>query len=221
MSPYLHSRRNQYTVESVLSGHPDKVCDQICDALLDAYLEQDEDSRVGVECLGTNGHLVVGGEVRSRAEIDVAEVARGTYRGIGYKDELAVLIKLQSQSRQLGRVIDHGDAGDQGVMYGYACADEPHYLPTGVCLVHAIAREIDLLRKDTFQYGPDGKVQVTFADGRVDTLVISVQQQDTWETEELRCFILEGAVSKLLAPKDVRRILFNHKSEFVDGGFWQ
>ena len=107
-----------YTVESVTSGHPDKVCDQISDAILDACLEQDRMSRVAMEAFGGHGLLVVGGEVTMKAEVDFEKVARDVYREIGYKDELKIITNIVKQSPDIAQGVDTGGAGDQGIMYG-------------------------------------------------------------------------------------------------------
>ena len=208
-----------YTVESVLEGHPDKVCDQICDAILDSYLEADEHAKVAVECLGTGMFLTIGGEISSNTIIDLDVVAADVYRQIGYTNKLTVLNKLNKQSEQLRKVVAAGAAGDQGIMYGYACDNSFNFLPFGVYLVNAIAKEIDSLRKGTGLFLPDGKVQVTFSQSHIDTLVISVQHPKDADVDALKSVVLEHAVSKLLSVNSIKNILFNHNSNFTDGGF--
>src|ERR1022692_423645 len=117
----LLSPSSYYTVESVLKGHPDKVCDQVCDALLDAYLNADLHARVAIECMGVGDTIVVAGEVNSSATIDVERVTRSVYREIGYDANINVLNMIGRQSEQLAQAVSHGAAGDQGVMYGFAC----------------------------------------------------------------------------------------------------
>ncbi|MBV9013685.1 MAG: hypothetical protein JO272_16880 [Pseudonocardiales bacterium] len=200
----LHSR---YTVESVLKGHSDKVCDQICDAILDEYLREDERSRVAVECMGSGSTLVVAGEVSSSAKVDVASIAKSIYCEIGYNEELRIIKVIGKQSEQLGRAVSIGAAGDQGVMYGFACDCIHNNLPFGQYVVNAMAREIDSLCEKTNLFRPDGKVQVTVNNGAVESLVISVQHDADTDLEDLEHVIMNEAVSKVLAATDPARIL--------------
>ena len=135
-------RSNTYTVESVTSGHPDKICDQISDAILDAMLEQDPFSRSGVETFGSHGTLMIGGEVKTKAKIDFEKIARQVYREIGYKDNLEVFVRVAQQSPDIALGVDTGGAGDQGIMYGYATDETKEMLPIGVVLAHALARRL-------------------------------------------------------------------------------
>jgi S-adenosylmethionine synthetase len=207
------------TVESVLEGHPDKVCDQICDAILDAYLKHDNSSKVAVECLGTGNHLFIGGEVFSNSFVDAARVAQNVYQEVGYDAILDVVNKLNIQSEQLRRAVLSGAAGDQGIMYGYACENNFNYLPYGVYIVNAIAKEIDLLRKKSHSYLPDGKVQVTIKNGHVVNLVICIQHSEFTKIEQLKNLVLNQAVAKILPVENIETILFNYNSTFYNGGF--
>ena len=210
---------NNYTVESVLKGHPDKVCDQICDAILDKYLEQDNSSKVAVECLGTGNHLFVGGEVFSKSVIDVVTISQNVYKEIGYTTNLEVLNIINTQSEQLRKAVISGTAGDQGIMYGYACDSKFNYLPYGIYIINAIAKEIDLLRERSHSYLPDGKVQVTIKNNCVESLIISVQHSMDTDIEQLKEIILNQAVAKILSIEGIKRIFFNHNSNFYNGGF--
>src|SRR4051812_37123068 len=149
----------RYTTESVTSGHPDKVCDQISDAVLDACLAQDPNSRVAVESFGSHGTLMLGGEVKTSADIDAEKIARDVYASIGYTDELKVLNTIARQSPDIAQGVDTGGAGDQGIMYGYATDETPENLPLGVVLSHALARRLEAIRRDgTLPWvKPDGK----------------------------------------------------------------
>src|SRR6185369_7249630 len=108
----------RYTVESVTSGHPDKVCDQMSDAILDAMLKQDPQTRAGVECFGSHGALMIGGEVKTRAKVNFEKIARQVYKDIGYTDKLRVSVEVAQQSPDIAMGVDTGGAGDQGIMYG-------------------------------------------------------------------------------------------------------
>src|SRR5437899_1179671 len=150
------------TVESVTEGHPDKVCDQIADALLDAYLSHDPASRVALEVFGSHGALMIGGEVTSRAEIDAARLAKKLYKQIGYDDELEVFTNIEEQSPDIAKGVDLGGAGDQGIMYGYATAETPEFMPKPVVLAHKLAWGLAELRRHNSQFDwlrPDGKTQ--------------------------------------------------------------
>jgi len=178
-----------YTVESVTSGHPDKVCDQISDAVLDECLRQDPLSRVAVECFGSHGLLVIGGEVTTSAHVDFAGVARQVVSEIGYDaDRLEMLDRVVQQSPEIARGVDTGGAGDQGIMYGYATDETPEFLPLGVVLAHRLARGLEELRRDgTLPWlRPDGKTQVTIRDGRVATILVSTQHDEHVSLDEVR-----------------------------------
>ena len=138
----------RYAVESVTSGHPDKVCDQISDAILDAMLTQDPLTRSGVESFGSHGALMIGGEVKTKAKVDFEKIGRQVYKEIGYTDELEVFVRVAQQSPDIARGVDTGGAGDQGIMYGYATDETPEYLPKGVVLSHALARQLEKIRRD-------------------------------------------------------------------------
>ncbi len=194
--PYL------FTSESVSEGHPDKVADQISDAILDAMLAQDPNSRVACETLVTTGLCVLAGEITTNAYVDVQEIARDTIRKIGYtKDEYmfsanscAVISSLHSQSPDIAQGVNEGEgvdkeqgAGDQGMMFGYACTETDHYMPLTLELSHRLLEELARIRKDgkIMQYlRPDAKSQVTieYSDDnipmRIDTIVISTQHDD-------------------------------------------
>jgi S-adenosylmethionine synthetase len=207
------------TTEAVLEGHPDKICDQIADAILDAFLEIDETSSLAVECLGTGNTLLLAGEVCSTAQVDIEAIARSVYRDIGYKDELMILGGLRPQSRQLRRPIESGTANDQTVAYGFACNTAFNLLPYGVHIASAIAKAIDNHRRRTLAHLPDGKVLVTVEDGNVDTIVLSVQHEQGADVEALRDIVLGHAVEQVVPRDKIRRLLFNHNSNFVSGGF--
>jgi S-adenosylmethionine synthetase len=209
-----------YTVESVTSGHPDKVCDQISDAVLDACLAQDFRSRVAVESFGAHGLLVVAGEVSTKAEFDPAEIAKKVYRDIGYENELEVVTRVVRQSPDIAQGVDTGGAGDQGIMYGYATSETPEFLPKAVVFAHALARGLEELRRNNKNFSwvkPDGKTQVTIEDGRVKTVLVSTQHDAAVGQEVIR----EGLSKYLISPivgADVE-ILVNPTGRFVQGGF--
>jgi len=212
-------RSSTYTVESVTSGHPDKMCDQISDAILDAYLAQDPLSRVAVECFGAHGLLVIGGEVTSRASIDPEAIARQVYREIGYDDALNIVTNIIQQSPDIAQGVDTGGAGDQGIMYGYATNETPQFLPRAIVQAHALARGLEELRRSNALpwLRPDGKTQVTVKDGDAVTVLVSTQHAAEVSQEEIRKQLIE----KLLQPNGLAatEILVNPTGSFVVGGF--
>src|SRR3989338_5091016 len=141
---YRHN--DNYTVESVTSGHPDKICDQISDAILDAHLKLDPKSRVAVEVFGGHGKLTIGGEITSRGKVNCAEIARQVYQEIGYQDKLEISVHVASQAPAIAHGVDIGGAGDQGIMYGFATDETPEFLPKGVVLVHKLAKRLEEAR---------------------------------------------------------------------------
>ncbi len=207
-----------YTVESVTAGHPDKVCDQMSDAILDACLAQDPMSRVAVECFGAHGHLVIGGEVTTNAHVDYAAIARQVYRDIGYTDELDIVVHVTEQSREISQGVDTGGAGDQGIMYGFACDETPEFMPRGVVLAHRLAKTLHELRH-ALPVGPDGKTQVTMQDGRVSDVVVSSQHQSRLPLDRLRYEVLERVIRPIIGNVDDVRVHINPAGEWQLGGF--
>jgi S-adenosylmethionine synthetase len=189
-----------YTVESVTNGHPDKVCDQISDAILDACLELDPQSRCAVECLATKGAIVIAGEVTSKADVDFASVARQVYSQIGYEDTPEVIVKIQKQSPDIAQGVDTGGAGDQGIMYGYACDETEDYLPRGIVLSHALARGLQELRESgkIDWLKPDGKAQVTIDSDRVAAVLVSCQHEDLERLNQREVY--QHIIHKLIIP---------------------
>lgn len=218
---YKHN--DNYTVESVTSGHPDKVCDQISDAILDACLAEDPRSRVAVEVFGGHGKLVIGGEVTSNAKVDYEKIARDTYRGIGYPDELDVSVHIVTQAPDIAQGVDTGGAGDQGIMYGFATDETPEFLPRGVVLAHALARRLEEARKsgEIAWLGPDGKTQVTYQKGRLETVLVSAQHRKEISQDEVRKTLTEKIIYPLLSAEEQGRvkILVNPTGSFTAGGF--
>lgn len=211
-----------YTVESVTSGHPDKVCDQISDAVLDECLKQDPKSRVAVETFGSHGLLVIGGEVTTNAKVNYEEIARKVYGDIGYQNsELEVLTKVSEQSPDIAQGVDVGGAGDQGIMYGYATNETPEFLPKGVVLVHKLARGLENLRRsgDFNWLGPDGKTQVTMDGDRVIKALVSTQHEAAIPQTEIREALIENLIGPTLGSLEGVEVLVNPTGKFILGGF--
>lgn len=207
--------KDTYTVESVLKGHPDKICDQISDGLLDLFMKHDKDSHIAIECLGTKNTLVVGGEISSNADVKIESSSQALYRNITGFDNLKVINLTSRQSRQLSNATQYGGAGDQGIMYGYACESEYNYLPYGYWLVNNVAKRLDLFREETHAFLPDGKVQATFEDNRLTRLTVNVQHLAETDMGMLRSIIQE----KVLYDIDKNTVLINSDEGFIKGGF--
>ena len=225
-----------FTSESVTEGHPDKISDQISDAVLDAALSEDPTARVACETLVTTGLVVVAGEITTDARIDYTRVARDTIRDIGYtrakygfdSETCSVLSALDRQSPDIAMGVDTGGAGDQGLMFGFACNETPELMPLPIQLAHMLARRLSEVRKsDEMPYlRPDGKSQVTieYRDGRpfrVEAVVISSQHDPKVTNEQLRAEIAEKVirhtVSSELLDKDTK-FHINPTGRFVTGG---
>jgi S-adenosylmethionine synthetase len=225
-----------FTSESVTEGHPDKIADQISDAVLDAALAEDPTSRVACETLITTGLVVMAGEITTKAHIDYSRVARETIRNIGYTrgkfgfdcDTCSVLSAIDRQSPDIAMGVDTGGAGDQGLMFGFACNETPELMPLPIQLAHLLARRLSAVRKsgDLPYLRPDGKSQVTieYRDGRpfrATAIVISSQHADDVTNEQLRAEIEEkvirSTVSSELMDNDTR-IHINPTGRFVTGG---
>ncbi len=210
-----------YTVESVTSGHPDKVCDQISDTILDACLEVDPKSRVAVEAFGGHGLLVIGGEVTTTAQIDYEAVGRSVYRDIGYLDELEVVTRVVTQSPDIAQGVDTGGAGDQGIMYGFAVNETGEYLPKAIVQVHALAKRLEEVRREgKGLLGPDGKSQITIDGGKIRNVLISVQNtvQDSDRMAWYE-FMRNVVIAPIIGDMTNIEVLINPTGKFEIGGF--
>ena len=150
-----------FTNEIVFRGHPDKVCDQISDALLDAYLEQDPTSRCGIENMGGKGKIFITGEVSSTAKVDVESVVKEVLSDVGYSTNYEIINNIGVQSSDIAQGVDIGGAGDQGMMFGYACRDTHNYIPMAMYILQSLSMYYDLLRLKDKRFLPDGKAKIT------------------------------------------------------------
>jgi S-adenosylmethionine synthetase len=240
-----------FTSESVTEGHPDKIADQVSDTVLDAVLAQDPQARVACETLVTTGLVLVAGEITTEARIDVPGLVRGTVADIGYDDALKgfdshtcnVMVALDRQSPDIAMGVDGDDAdtqgaGDQGMMFGYACTETPELMPLPITLAHRMARRLSAVRKDgTLDYlRPDGKTQVTVEYAEqgghlrpvgIERVLISTQHADHVEREQIKADLAQHVVRDLLPADlcDAARIdaepdfmLVNPTGRFVVGG---
>lgn len=219
--------KNTYTVESVTASHPDKMCDQISDAILDAYLTQDPNARVAMETFGAHNLLVIGGEVSSKAEVDVAEIARKIYHDeIGYTEPLSIVTNIIQQSPDIAQGVDLGGAGDQGIMYGYATNETPEFLPKGVVLVHRLAQKLEELGKNDPEctwLRPQGKAhaktQVTIQNGKIIFALVSCQHSAEVSQQEIKATLVKKLFPPVLGDITGVEILVNPTGKFIVGGF--
>jgi len=219
------------TSESVFSGHPDKICDQISDAILDAILEQDQAARVAVETAIKDDLVVIFGEVTTTASVEYSDIAKQVLKDIGYTDEFCVLEKISKQSPDIAQGVnetpDHQQgAGDQGMMYGFACNETPELMPLPIVVAHEIAKEVDALRKAKYThiFGPDGKCQVSvrYVDGQpfaYDTIIVSAQTRPEASLTLAKEIIIEEVLKPLIG-KDLTdiNVLINPTGAFIIGG---
>lgn len=241
--------RKLFTSESVTEGHPDKVADQISDAILDAILTQDPLARVACETAVNTGLVLVFGEVSTTAYVDIQQIVRETIKGIGYNssdygfdgDNVAVLVALDEQSPDIAQGVDAAietrdeatdqliGAGDQGLMFGYACDETEEFMPLPIALSHRLAKRLSEVRKSgqLAYLRPDGKSQVTVEYGedgqalRVDTVVISTQHAPEATLETVRQDVIEQVVKPVIPAHlldDQTRFLINPTGRFVIGG---
>jgi len=223
------------TSESVTEGHPDKICDQISDAILDNLYVQDPYSRVAVECLTTTGLVVVAGEITSRGYADIQGIARRALREIGYTnpqfgidcEDAGVLVSIHGQSPDISQGVDKEGAGDQGMMYGFACNETPELMPLPIMLAHKLTMKLAEIRKRGAipDLGPDGKSQVSveYHDNvpkRLSAVVIAQQHLDKISEDELREEIVEKVIKHVCGKwidKDTQ-VYVNATGKFVIGG---
>jgi S-adenosylmethionine synthetase len=220
------------TSESVFSGHPDKVCDQISDAILDAILEQDKNARVAVETAIKDDLIFVFGEVTTTAKVDYANIAKQKLKEIGYEDEFVVMEKISKQSADIALGVNSTEsheqgAGDQGIMFGYACNETQEFMPLPIMLANQISKEMDKIRKEKYShiFGPDGKCQVSVAykNGRpkkVQTSVVSAQTKPCVFLEKAEDIIINEVLTKVFDFDTIveAEVLINPTGEFVIGG---
>ncbi|MCZ6729921.1 MAG: methionine adenosyltransferase [SAR324 cluster bacterium] len=232
-----------FTSESVTEGHPDKMCDQISDAILDALIKEDPHSRVACETLTTTGLVVLAGEITSTANIDYQDIVRSTIKSIGYDSSLlgfdyrtcGVVVAIGKQSPDIAQGVDAGrglhkeqGAGDQGLMFGFACDETKELMPLPIFLAHRLVERLTAVRRsgEIPYLGPDGKSQVTmrYADGKpveVDTVVVSSQHTADVDHPELVKDIIDQVIRPIIPSQylnDKTRYLINPTGRFVIGG---
>ena len=242
--------RKLFTSESVTEGHPDKVCDCISDAVLDAIFAQDKNARVACECAATTGTVLVMGEITANCEVDITKLVREVVNDIGYNkpeygfdsNSLTVITAIKEQSPDIAMGVDNSletksgettdrfttGAGDQGMMFGFACDETPELMPLPISLAHALTRRLTLVRKEGIltYLRPDGKSQVTveYENGkpvRVDTIVISTQHDPDVDLNKIRLDVLENVIKPIIPAEYLdteTKIYVNPTGRFVIGG---
>lgn len=233
----INQNRRIFTSESVTEGHPDKICDQISDAVLDDILAQDPNARVACEVCVTTGLVLVMGEITTTGYCDVQKIVRSTVEEIGYNrgkfgfdsENLAVLVSLKEQSPDIALGVDVDGAGDQGMMFGYACKETEELMPLPIILAHKLAKRLSEIRKNGShkELRPDGKTQVSVEYDenqqaiRVDTIVVSTQHDEEVEQEALKKMIIQEVILPIMPHHlmdENTRIFVNPTGKFVIGG---
>jgi S-adenosylmethionine synthetase len=245
------SRKRLFTSESVTEGHPDKICDQISDSILDAIFAEDPNARVACETSVTTGLVLIAGEITTNCYVDIQGIVRQTVKEIGYTrakygfdgDTCGVLVAIDKQSDDIALGVDRAleskegnmnddveavGAGDQGIMFGFACDETPELMPLPISLAHKLAKRLSVVRKDgTLSYlRPDGKTQVTVEYGedgkpcRIDTVLISTQHSESVTRDQIEADLIEHVIKPII-PAELfvdTRILVNPTGRFVIGG---
>jgi S-adenosylmethionine synthetase len=252
MTHFLDAPKYLFTSESVTEGHPDKVCDAVSDAVLDAIYTNDPQARVACECIATTGLILVTGEITTTCYVDIPKVVRATIREIGYTDaafgfdadSCGVITSVKEQSPDIamgvncaqearGTTLSEADiealgAGDQGMMFGFACSETPELMPLPIMLAHRLAKRLAIVRKEGIlpYLRPDGKSQVTveYRHGkpvRVDTVVIAAQHNPDVDEDLLRADILQHVIKAIIHPPMLdaeTKVWINSTGRFVTGG---
>ena len=233
MSP---AGKRLFTSESVTEGHPDKIADQISDSIVDAILKDDPDGRVACECLLTTGLALIAGEITTRTYVEFTDIVRNTIKEVGYTrakygfdyETCSVLSAIRPQSPDIAMGVDTGGAGDQGLMFGFACDETPELMPMPIMLAHKLVRRLSEARRQEILpfLRPDGKSQVTIEyqgnkPVRVDAVVVSTQHDEKISTDDLRRQVTDKVIRHVIPANlldDKTRYYINPTGRFVKGG---
>lgn len=218
-----------FTSESVTEGHPDKICDMIADSILDAALAQDPYSNMAVECTIKDDFVLIYGEANTKAKLDYEAIALQTIREIGYTEDYHVTVVVNQQSPEIHNAVngDEVGAGDQGIMFGYACDESDEYMPLPIYYAHMLARQLTKVRRaNPTILGPDGKTQVSveYEDNkakRIDTIVVSTQHAANVTQDQVKEIVMEQVIKPCLDPAlldEDTKYLINPSGSFVVGG---
>lgn len=240
--------RKLFTSESVTEGHPDKLCDYISDSILDAYLKEDSKSRVACDAIASKGEIYITGEITSKANVNIEKIVRDIIKEVGYTNSkydidyktCKITINISQQSKDIakavntsleekqGQNLDSEGAGDQGMVFGYACDETEELMPLPIYLAHRLAKQLaEVRKKNLVDYlKPDGKVQVTVeyknhAPKRVDTIVVSTQHKEDIALNRLRADIIEYVINKVIPQKLIdenTKYFVNPAGNFIIGG---
>jgi len=234
-----------FTSESVTSGHPDKLCDQLSDAILDAVLAQDRDAKVAVECLASGGLIHVAGEIKTEGYVDIDQLVREVITGIGYDsaasgfdgNSCGIMMSIGDQAKEINEAVVQGEelgAGDQGIMFGYACTETVDFMPAPIFYAHRLAERLEFVRKQGIiaYLRPDGKTQVTIGyDGQtprtVDTVVVSAQHDDNIDgapftleriANDIREHVIDWVFAESGLDSSAMTCIVNPSKSFIHGG---
>lgn len=225
-----------FTSESVTEGHPDKLCDYISDTILDECLKQDKNSRVAIETFAANNNITIAGQLTTNAVIDVEKIVRERIKEIGYDNSQTdmdyrtcnINIDIEKQSPDIALGVDVGGAGDQGIMFGYACDETESYMPYAIDMAHKLSKRLTEVRKNGIVpfFRPDGKTQVTveYEDEkpkRIETILVSTQHLESVTTEEVRKAVIENVINEVIPSNMIdenTKIYVNPTGRFVIGG---
>ena len=229
-------KKYYFTSESVTEGHPDKICDNISDTILDECLKQDRESRVAIETFVSNNNVTIAGQITTKANINIEKIVREKLKEIGYDNEKTdidyrtckITTDITKQSPDIALGVDVGGAGDQGIMFGYACDETPNYMPYAIYMAHKLSKRLTDVRKQGIipYLRPDGKTQVTveYEDEkpkRIETILISTQHLESANLDQLKKDIIENVI-KVEVPENMMdentKIYVNPTGRFVIGG---
>ena len=223
-------KKYYFTSEAVTEGHPDKICDGISDYILDEALRQDKNSKMAVEATIKDDLIFIYGEANTKANLDYEALAKQVLKNIGYEEEYQVMIKVSNQSPEINKAVEQDTikAGDQGIMFGYACRDTDELMPMPIMLANKLAQQLTYVRKMNQNplLKPDGKTQVTVEYindkvSRVDTIVIASQHKENVSMKELRQYIIKNVIEPIIPASlidDDTKILINTSGSFILGG---
>ena len=218
-----------FTSESITEGHPDKICDTIADAILDEALRQDKNSKMAVEATIKDEFVLIYGEADTKAKIDFEGIAKKVIKNIGYEEEYQVMVKVNKQSSEIHQaVVQDGSigAGDQGIMFGYACDDTEEYMPAPIAYAHKLAKQLSEVRRTHPILRPDGKTQVSVEYEndqikRIDTIVVSTQHTPDVSQQEIANLIMKEVITPVIPDElldEDTRYLINPSGSFIVGG---